>query len=116
MDFPDLELDRLRKALVECKSQIEKYESILRDNDLLDSIPTVSDAEFVCRNQIAKYRLAVEKGAVLELNEVKVLDLLVKNLLLAQGKASPVVEKKVSNEKPDVAKLLKLASTKDADE
>lgn len=112
MEFPDLELERLKRDLAECKAKLEKYEVILKDNDLLESIPEISDTEFVCRNQIAKYRLAVEKGAILELNEVKVLDLLVKNLLLAQGKAAPVAEKKKEEGKADIGKLLALAGGK----
>lgn len=117
MDFPDLELEKLKKELSEAKAKLEKYEAILKDNDLLDSVPAVGDSEVIIRNQIAKIRNAVEKGAVLELNEVKILDLLVKNLLLIQGKAVPVEEKKPKTpEKIDPAKLLSIASKKIVDE
>lgn len=114
MEFPDLELERLKKELAELKAKVERYEGVLKEHDLLDAIPTISDAELICTNQIAKYRKAVEAGAVLTIEEMKILDLLVKNLLLARGKSIPdVKEKKVKKEeKPDIGKLLALAGEK----
>lgn len=120
-DFPDLEqttdleLLRTRKELTELKAKLERYESILKDNDLLDSAPTVSDAELICTSQLAKYQKVTANGGVLSLEEVKIVDLLVKNLLLARGKTVPVEkEKKGKKDKQeDVAALLKLANISD---
>jgi hypothetical protein len=117
-EFPDLELERLKRELLELKTKLEKYEQILKDNDLLESVPITSDAELICSNQISKYKKAVEAGAVLTLEETKILDLLVKNLLLARGKTVPDVKEKKNKkeDKPDVAKLLQIAGTKITDE
>lgn len=112
-DFPELELERLRKEAAELKLKVERYEAVLKENDLLDAVPTVSDAEYVCSNQIAKYRAAVEKGAVLTIEETKILDLLVKNLMLARGKAVPEVKEKKKEAVADIGKLLKLAEGKE---
>ena len=117
MDFPELaqlELEKLRKENLELKQKLQGYEAILAENDLLDAVPTISDAELICTQQIAKYRKAVDSGAVLDLNDVKILDLLVKNLMIARGKATPEVkEKKKPHDKLDIGKLLKLAEGND---
>lgn len=45
----DLELLRTRKEVVELKAKLQKYEQILKDNDLMDGVePVVSDVEQIC--------------------------------------------------------------------
>jgi hypothetical protein len=109
----DLELLRTRKELAELKSKLEHYEQILRENDLLDSTPTVTLAEKICVSQLEKYNEACLKGSLLTLEETKIVDLLVKNLLLARGKQVPVEKdtKKKKEDKVDIATLLKLAKS-----
>lgn len=121
-DFPelqessDLELLRTRKELLELKAKAERYEQILKENDLLDSVPTTSDTEILCVKQLAKYREVVDKGIPLTMEDTKIIDLLHKNLLLARGKSVPAEDgrtKKKKEEKVDVAKLLQLAGSKE---
>lgn len=121
-DFPelqessDLELLRTRKELLELKAKAERYEQILKENDLLDSVPASSDTEILCVKQLSKYREVVDKGIPLSLEDVKIVDILHKNLLLARGKAVPAEDgrtKKKKEEKVDVAKLLQLAGSKE---
>ncbi len=110
----DLELLRTRKELLELKTKLAQYEAILAENDLLEDAPKiVSDAELICTRELARYNELSQKGAGLTLEDVKIVDLLNKNLLLAQGKAPVVIEKKTKKEdKQDLATLLKIAETK----
>jgi 16S rRNA C1402 (ribose-2'-O) methylase RsmI len=110
----DLELLRTRKDLVELKAKLAQYEAILSENDLLEDAPKlISDTEIICTRELARYNELSQKGAGLTLEDVKIVDLLTKNLLLAQGKAPVVVEKKTKKEdKQDLATLLKIAETK----
>lgn len=111
--FPELdslELSSLRKKLLELKSKIDKYESVLKENDLLDSVPTASDAELICVRELQRYNELSAKNIPLSMEDVKIIDLLNKNLLLCKGKVPVVVEKKTKKEeKQDVATLLKIA-------
>ena len=120
MDFPELsqlELEKLRKEVTELREKLQKYEQILTENDLLDSVPTASDVELLCISQLAKYKKATDSGAVLSLEEVKIVDILHKQVLLARGKApAEVKEKRQKKEEPmDVAKLLAIAGGKDSE-
>lgn len=111
----DLELLRTRKELAELKAKVENYEQILKENDLLDAVPTISDAEQICVSQLQKYNDACKKGGLLTLEETKIVDLLVKNLMLARGKAVPVEQKDKKSKKvesPDLGKLLAIAGQK----
>ena len=112
----DLELLRTRKELAELKAKVERYELILKENDLLDSVPTTSDAELICTSQLAKYQRTTAAGGVLTLEDMKIVDLLVKNLLLARGKTVPAEDgrkkKNKKEEQKDYAKLLQLAGQK----
>lgn len=111
----DLALLKARKEIIELKAVLQQYEGILRENDLLEEAPkTVSDAEGICIRELARYNELSQKGAGLTLEDVKIVDLLVKNLLLAQGKRPVEVEKKTKKEeKADVATLLKLAEKRE---
>lgn len=112
----DLELLRTRKELLELKAKVAKYEEILKENDLLDAVPTISDTEALCVKQLAKYREVVDKGIPLSMEDTKIIDLLHKNLLLARGKSVPAEDgrkKKKKEDTVDVAKLLQIAGSKD---
>lgn len=111
----DLELLRTRKEVVELKAKLQKYEQILKDNDLMDGVePVVSDVEQICVREIQRYNELSQKGAGLTLEDNKILDLLHKNLLLARGKAvAPEAKKTKKEEQKDVATLLKLAEGKE---
>lgn len=115
MDFPDLELERLKKELAECKAKVQKYERILQEHELMDAVPSITVAEEICLSQLEKYNDACKKGAVLTLEETKIVDFMVKNLLLARGKQVPVEDKrKKKKEEPvDIAKLLQIAGGKE---
>jgi hypothetical protein len=116
--FPELdqlELEKLRKEVSQLRSKVESYEQILKDNDLLDAVPTASDVELLCINQLSKYKKATDAGAVLSLEEVKIVDILHKQVLLARGKAVPDEGKKKGKkkeEKQDLGKLLAIAGEK----
>ena len=115
MEFPDLELERLKKELSEYKAKVEKYAAILKENDLLDEVPAVSVIEDICLSQLEKYNNACQKGAVLTLEEVKIVDFLCKNLMLARGKTPPAEKKgkKGVHDKLDIGKLLRIAEGND---
>lgn len=113
MDFPDLkddELLQLKNKIYELESKIKKYEEILEENDLLDQPKTLSNEELICIAEIDKLKKISDKGALM-LEDVKVLDLLVKNLLAIRGKSAPVEEKKKKSGPTPVADLLKIIET-----
>jgi hypothetical protein len=117
-ELEDLEVLRLRKELLELKVKLQTYEKMLKDNGLLDKLTQMSDGEIVCHAQIAKLKELSDKGVPFQIEEVKQLEILVKTLQIAQGKA-PVVEEKKKKEKPSaekVAQLLQLASVKTAED
>jgi VIT1/CCC1 family predicted Fe2+/Mn2+ transporter len=107
--FPDLEILSLRKKIKELEQQLSQAQSVLREYDLLDAKSHISDEEIVLTRQISKMRELSDKNVPFTLEDVKVLEILVKTLLAVRGKA-PVEEKrsKKKEEKPDVAKLLKI--------
>lgn len=113
----DLELLRARKELLELKAKVDKYEQILKENDLLDSVPTQSDVEVLCRREIARLNELSAKNIPLSLEDVKIFDVYVKNLFLSQGKVVPVEKSEKKGKgvpKPDeVAKLLQLAGSRE---
>jgi hypothetical protein len=78
----------------------------LKENDLLDEVSQVSDTEAICTNEIAKLKVASDNG-ILTLEDVKILDLLVKNLLAIKGKSVPEEKKGKKGIKP-VAELLSI--------
>lgn len=117
MDFPeieDLEIIKLRKELSELKAKLAEAEQILNENGLLGKVTTESDEVRVCRTQIAKLAEISDKGIPMQLEDIKVLEILVKTLQIAKGKASVEVKEKPKkkDEKPDIAKLLSIAGEK----
>ena len=104
------EVERLKKKVAELEMELAKAHSILRDNDLEEETANISDAEIVCVNEIHKLKVASDHG-ILTLEDVKVLDLLVKNLLAIRGK--PAEEKKDKKKGvKTVAELLSIVGDK----
>jgi hypothetical protein len=109
MNFPEIdnmELTRLKKKVSELEIELAKAQEVLKDNDLMEEVAKVSDTEAICTNEINKLRIASDNG-ILTLEDVKILDLLVKNLLAIKGKAPAegAVKKKGKN---SVAELLSI--------
>lgn len=90
-ELDSLEIERLKKKVAELELELAKARAVLKDNDLEEEALSISDAEAICANEIHKLKVASDNG-ILTLEDVKVLDILHKNLLLARGK--PVEEKK----------------------
>jgi hypothetical protein len=109
MNFPEidnLEISKLRKKVAELEIELTKAQEVLKDNDLLEEVAKVSDTEAICTNEIGKLRMASDNG-ILTLEDVKILDLLVKNLLAIKGKA-PAEGAAKKKGKTSVADLLKI--------
>lgn len=110
LELDSLEIERLKKKVAELEVELAKAHSILRDNDLEEETANISDAEIICVNEIHKLKVASDHG-ILTLEDVKVLDLLVKNLLAIRGK--PVEEKKDKKRgTKSVAELLSIVGKK----
>lgn len=90
-ELDSLEIERLKKRVAELEMELAKARSVLKDNDLEEEAANISEAEAICANEIHKLKVASDNG-ILTLEDVKVLDILHKNLLLARGR--PVEEKK----------------------
>lgn len=111
----DLELLKVRKENLELKAKLQAAEKILQENGLLEQVSSQSDEEHILLSQIGKMRELNDKGVPFTIEDVKILEILVKTLAVARGKA-PIVEKekKKKDEKPDIAKLLQLAGESDS--
>lgn len=114
-EFPDLEVVSLRRRVQELELQLAQAQAVLRENDLLDAkAAPISDEEAIALKQISQLKELSDKGIPLQLEDIKVFEILVKCLLAIRGKA-PVddgTKKKKKEEKPDIAKLLKIAGDK----
>jgi hypothetical protein len=109
-ELDSLEIKQLKKKVAELEIELAKAHTILKENDLLEKASQVSDCEAICANEIHKLRVASDNG-ILTLEDVKVLDILHKNLLLAQGR--PVEEKKDKKKgAKSVAELLSIVEKK----
>jgi hypothetical protein len=105
-ELDSLEIKQLKKKIADLEIELAKAQSILKENDLLEKASQVSECEAICANEIHKLRIASDNG-ILTLEDVKVLDILHKNLLLAQGR--PVEDKKDNKKgKKSVAELLSI--------
>lgn len=109
-----LEITKLRRKILDLEVEVRKYRDILQENDLLDEVDdsSISNEEAICLEQIKMLKELSDK-APLSLEDVKILDLLVKNLLAIRGKA-PVEDsgKKKKKAEVNVADLLKIAERK----
>lgn len=105
-----LEIERLKKKVAELELELAKARAVLKDNDLEEEAASVSEAEAICANEIHKLKVASDNG-ILTLEDVKILDILHKNLLLARGR--PVEEKKDKKKgAKSVAELLSIVDKK----
>lgn len=108
-ELVELELERLRRSIQELQLTILSYETILKENNLLDQVAQVSDVEQICFTEILKLKeLSGKRG--LNIEEVKILDILHKNLLQAKGKLPIDEGKNKKKDQVDVAKLLSIVS------
>lgn len=112
-EFPDLEVLALRKQVKELELKLAQAQAVLREHDLLDVKAVISDEESICTAQIAKYKELSDKNIPFQLEDVKNFEILVKTLLAIRGKSVPVEKPKKKEEKPDIAKLLKIAQGSD---
>lgn len=109
-DFPDLEVVSLRKQVKELESKLAQAQAVLRENDLLDAKSAIiSDEEVIVTAQIAKLRELSDKNIPFQIEDVKVLEILVKCLLAIRGKTVVEEKPKKKEAKPDVSKLLRIA-------
>lgn len=112
-NYPEVasaEVERLKKKVAELELELTKARAVLKDNDLEEEVSNISDAEAICVNEIRKLKVASDNG-ILTLEDIKALDLLHKNLLLARGK--PVEEKKEKKRgTKSVAELLSIVDKK----
>jgi hypothetical protein len=108
-ELSDLAETKLRKENLELRTKLQTYEKLLQENGLLERLSQISDSETICHQQIGKLRELSDKGIPFQLEEIKQLEILVKTLLMAQGKAPVVEAPKKKTEKANVATLLQIA-------
>jgi hypothetical protein len=106
-ELDSLEISKLKKRISELEIELTKAQEVLKENDLLDEVSQVSDTEAICTNEIAKLKVASDNG-ILTLEDVKILDLLVKNLLAIKGKSVPEEKGKGKKGVKPVAELLSI--------
>lgn len=107
-----VELSSLRLKNLELEIQNAKYKDVLLRNNLLNEEEDLSDIEQICISEIRKLKI-ISNRVMLNLNEVKALDTLHKNLMQVRG--STVVEtsdedspKKDLTNKDNIADLLSI--------
>jgi hypothetical protein len=109
-ELDSLEIQKLKKRMAELELELAKAEKILKQHDLLEKTSQVSDTEAICASEIKKLKVASDNG-ILTLEDIKILDLLHKNLLLAQGR--PIEDKKDKKKgAKSVAELLSIVDKK----
>jgi hypothetical protein len=109
-ELDSLEIKQLKKKIAELEIELAKAQAILKENDLIENVSQVSETEAICANEIHKLKVASDNG-ILTLEDIKILDILHKNLLLAQGR--PVEEKKDKKKgAKSVAELLSIVEKK----
>lgn len=113
-NYPEIasaEVEKLKKRISELELELAKARSVLEENDLAEEVSSISNEEAICVNEIAKLKLASDNG-ILTFDDVKILDILVKNLLAIRGK--PIVEQKGNKKKgaKSVAELLSIVGEK----
>lgn len=110
VDIDNLEIKQLKKKISELEIELTKAKKILKENELSDETSLISDTEAICISEIKKLKLASD-NSILTLEDVKILDLLHKNLLLAQGKPAEEKNAKKKGTK-SVAELLSIVEKK----
>jgi len=118
LKFPELGNDivetKLRKENLELRTKLQSYERLLQENGLLEKLSSMSDEESILVSQIAKLKEIDDKGIPFMIEDIKCLEILVKTLQIARGKALPVEMKKPKKDgSPEhVANLLQIAGIK----
>jgi hypothetical protein len=109
-ELDSIEIKQLKKKVAELEIELAKAQAVLKENDLIESVSQISETEAICTNEIHKLKVASDNG-ILTLEDIKILDILHKNLLLAQGR--PVEEKKDKKRgTKSVAELLSIVDKK----
>jgi hypothetical protein len=109
-ELDSIEIKQLKKKVAELEIELAKAQAVLKENDLIESVSQISETEAICTNEIHKLKVASDNG-ILTLEDIKILDILHKNLLLAQGR--PVEEKKDKKRgTKSVAELLSIVEKK----
>lgn len=109
-ELDSLEIERLKKKITELELELAKARAVIKDNGLEEEAINISETEAICMNEIHKLKVASDAG-ILTLEDIKALDLLHKNLLLARGK--PAEEKKDKKKgAKSVAELLSIVDKK----
>jgi hypothetical protein len=113
-EFPeiaDLEIIGLRQKVRELEAENAKFKQILKDHRLLDGVQAITDAEIIAVSGLLHLK-EIQKRGPLQLEDIKIYDLLHKNVLLAQGKKLPEEKEKKKDKQPDIGKLLEMANKK----
>ena len=114
-DVSDVELLQLKKEISELKYKLQLQEEVLSKNGLLESVPSVSETEDICVQQISMLLHVSKQGISFDTETAKLLETFAKTLAIARGKM-PLEEKKGKKEKApaaDIGKLLKIAERKE---
>jgi hypothetical protein len=110
MSFPELdslEIEKLKKQVRELQLQISKYKALLQENEIdAEESNTISNEELICVAEIAKLKEISDKSGLM-IEDVKILDILVKTLLSIRGKA-PEPEKKQKKGVKSIGELLSI--------
>lgn len=111
-DYPELKEVSKTDTESDLRIKLAKYEQILIENDLLELVDRVSDAEAICIRELQKLNeLSAQRG--LSIEDAKIFDILHKNLVLAREKQGS--RKKGKKEKEvSVAELLSIVKDKPA--
>lgn len=97
---------QLKKLMEENKELVQQVNDMKKTLDIygIEELETMSDAESICVNQINRIKELAEM-VVLTPEEVKVFDILVKNLLLIRGKD---VKKTLGGKQKTAAELISI--------
>ena len=101
----DLQVKLLEKELYDLKHEIIKLRLVLKNNGLDGEEKTISDEEAICVKQIERIK-ELSSERLLVPDEVKMLDILHKNLKLSRGESAKS-KKKANMDKMSSAELLK---------
>lgn len=104
-DYPEVNVALLNKRIQELEIQNAKYKKLLVDNEVIEEDVQINEVEIICVSEIKKLK-DLSEGRGLDLNDVKMLDILHKNLLQARGSYKEDSKKKTGPK--DVAELLRI--------
>jgi hypothetical protein len=85
----EFEIKALKEEMRKLRNELAKYKILLKDVDEDASIDGITDAEVICVNELDKLRKSSAERE-LSSDEIKNMDILHKNLKLAQGKSSRI--------------------------